>query len=351
MPEIPSDLSGVLGLTWAWFISALANCIRSGRALNPDLVHVHGDGQLPALLLASIAPSIFRVPTVLTLHCSRLSVYQPMSTWDRVQHPVVAQFERLAIRRSALVTTLTESTQRMIARSSGASAPELLILPDVVNVSEFASNATPERADQLRRQWQLEPQRPVVMFVGRIAYEKGWRHLLPLAAALAIHNPHIVIVGDGPERHLLEAEIARSPYRASFRITGFVANPDVAVALSLASVVVMPSLHEEFGGTSIESFALRKPVVAFAVGGLRTVIGELFPDLLVPPGDVAAMARVVARVLQEGMGLSSRLDAAAEQVRDRFEPDLVFPRLLAKYWELCEAASHDKHGFHQNEQS
>jgi 2-deoxystreptamine N-acetyl-D-glucosaminyltransferase / 2-deoxystreptamine glucosyltransferase len=256
-----------------------------------------------------------------------------MSRWDAVQHPVIAHAERWAVRSSTTVTTLTAATAATVASRVRGAGAKTIVVPDVVDVDGFSAGATPEAQNNFRLRWALDPGRPVIVFVGRIAYEKGWRHVVPLAEGLAGKRVQVVIVGDGPERHLLDRMIAGSPTKDAYRVTGFVSNEYVAVAISVADVVVMPSLHEEFGGASIEALALRKPVVAFAVGGLKSVIGAFLPDLLVQPGNLAEFIRTTGSVL-DGRVAPRKMELIANRIREMYHPNAVFPALLDKYHEL-----------------
>ncbi|CAJ0998104.1 glycosyltransferase [Sodalis praecaptivus] len=86
-----------------------------------------------------------------------------------------------------------------------------------------------------------------------------------------------LVVGDGPQRHRLEAEVAHYGLQAQFVITGFIPNDQVATAIAACRVIVMPSEHEEFGGVSIEAAAVGTPVAAYAVGGIKEILGKIPP--------------------------------------------------------------------------
>ncbi|MDE9567103.1 glycosyltransferase, partial [Xenorhabdus bovienii] len=98
-----------------------------------DLIHLHLDGQIPALLVAYLVPKLLPCPLILTIHCSRLSVYQPMSIWDRMTHKLARSLERKAVKLAATTIALTERTTAVIRPY----ARRVEIIPDVVDPKQF----------------------------------------------------------------------------------------------------------------------------------------------------------------------------------------------------------------------
>lgn len=294
LPRIRSELTGLVGLNQAWLAAALAECVRLRRVWRPDLVQVHADGQLWALLAGPLAARVLGVPYSVVLHCSRLAVYQPMSAVDRWQHSVVRNVERRALRGAAGVCTLTERTADLVADQAGLVREELTVVPDAVDLD--AVRPDPAAAAGFRDRIGAHD-RPVVAFVGRIAHEKGWPDFVRVAAAIAGTGAVFAVVGDGPQRDRMRREVADHGLADRFTFTGFLPNHEIPSVMAAAGVVVMPSRHEELGGSAIEAMLAGTPVVCYAVGGLRDTVGRVTPDLAVPGGDVAALARAVRRVL------------------------------------------------------
>ncbi|OTA21859.1 2-deoxystreptamine N-acetyl-D-glucosaminyltransferase [Xenorhabdus beddingii] len=98
LPEFRSELSGLKGLTLSWALATLFTIRKKARQKPFDLIHLHLDGQIPALLVAYLVPKLLPCPLILTIHCSRLSVYQPMSIWDRMTHKLARFLERKAVK-------------------------------------------------------------------------------------------------------------------------------------------------------------------------------------------------------------------------------------------------------------
>ena len=326
LPKIRSELTGLFGLTQSWALATLLTIRRKARETQFDLVHIHLDGQIPALVVACLTPTLLHQPMVLTIHCSRLSVYQPMSAWDRVTHRFARYLECRALKAATVSIALTERT----AEAVRPHVRRVEVVPDVVDARHFRRPSEVE-VDAFRQRHMLDA--PTVGFVGRIAKEKGWSHFVDLAARLRGLGLRYLVVGDGPQRGRLEQAIAAQALQAQFIITGFIANDHIPAALAACQVVVMPSQHEEFGGVAIEALAVGTPVVAYAVGGLKEILGRIAPERLASPGNIGELVeRVYAALGERAVGNHSPVESSLIQ---QYAPDTVLPKMVSLYRELA----------------
>lgn len=135
-------------------------------------------------------------------------------------------------------------------------------------------------------------------YVGRFVPEKGIPILLEAARMLREEGKEfeVLLVGDGPERPRLEAQIARDGLERCVRIMGFLRDTALAGALGEIQVVVMPSVWEETAGLSaIEQMMRGRLVIASRIGGLAEVVGDA--GLLCEPGNARALADCMRSVL------------------------------------------------------
>lgn len=324
MPLIRSEFSGLIGLTQSWALATLFSLLQRRRKHDFDVVHTHLDGQIPALLVACLAPRLLRRPLILTVHCSRLAVYMPHSWLDMLQHRLARWLERKAVGTAFAVVALTQRTASHLTRD----ARLVEIVSDVVDTTQFAPPPQ-QGVTEFRKRHNLV--RQTVGFVGRIAKEKGWQHLIPLALALREQECELLVVGDGTQRDRLRHAIDKAGLQDWVTVTGFIPNHEVPVAMAACRLIVMPSAYEEFGGVSIEALATGVPVVAFAVGGLPEILRDITPDLLIAPEDTPAMIARVKAVLAGHHSQSidpARLRAYIEQ---RFAPSAMGARILNLY--------------------
>jgi 2-deoxystreptamine N-acetyl-D-glucosaminyltransferase/2-deoxystreptamine glucosyltransferase len=338
VPEWRSRTTGLIGLTpnWYWATRSICRSMRRQGGWRPDLVHIHGDGQIEALALVPWARRLFACPVVLTVHCSRLANYQPMSLRDRLRHSRVQAAERRAVAAADRVICLNPHTRRIIADSVPFAAEKVHALPDVIDIEDFRRAAQGPLARSARSQFAFDG-RVGVAFVGRIAHEKGWRDVVRLMSEADAQDWRVLFVGDGPQRRDLEAALKAAGLQRRSRVTGFLPREAVAGLIAASDVVVMPSVHEEFGGVAVEAMALGVPVAGYAVGGLRLTVGAVDDRLLVAPGDFRALLGVVAAAMAREPWILQAAQRAVDVVRQTCEIASVMQRLLVLYVQLARA--------------
>ncbi|TDD88310.1 glycosyltransferase family 4 protein [Actinomadura darangshiensis] len=167
---------------------------------------------------------------------------------------------------------------------------------------------------------------PVVTCVGRLSYEKGMDLMLEAWERITGRHPEwrLHIYGSGPDEEDLRARAAASGASGSVEFRGVVS--DVEEALVEASVFALPSRAEGFPMSVLEAMAYGLPTVAFdCAPGVRALIGDERDGLLARPGDVAAFAGALDRLI-ESPELRRALGAEARASVLRFHPDAVLAR-------------------------
>jgi glycosyltransferase involved in cell wall biosynthesis len=135
-------------------------------------------------------------------------------------------------------------------------------------------------------------------YVGRLVSEKGLPLLVQAANMLRNqgYSFNLKLIGDGPERETLQAEVTRLGLQKEVTFTGFLIGDELNEALSEAGAVVMPSIWEETAGlAAIEQMFRARLVIASDIGGLGEVVGGA--GLKFPAGDVGALTSCMRQVL------------------------------------------------------
>lgn len=143
--------------------------------------------------------------------------------------------------------------------------------------------------------------RPTVLYVGRLRRYKGvdWvMRVLPRVRA-RVPDARLVVIGEGPDRKRLEAELDRTGSRGAVEFLGFVPGEVKARRMREAWVLVQPSPKEGWGLTVVEAGASGTAVVAADSPGLRDSVRRDVTGLLVPYGDDTALADALVRVLSD----------------------------------------------------
>jgi len=233
----------------------------------------------------------------------------------------------------------TEAEVDDLVRRYGADPATVVTVPPGVDLDHFRPE--PGGAGAARAQLGIASNAVVLLFVGRIQPLKAPDVLLRAAARLLADDPGlrrrlVVVIAGGPsgtglaqpeglQRLAVELGIAEV-----VRFEPPVSRDRLADLYRAASVVVVPSYNESFGLVAIEAQACGTPVVAAAVGGLRTSVCDGASGLLVAGHDPADYAAAIRRLLDEP-GLYRRLAAGAVRHAGQFGWSETTAQLLATY--------------------
>jgi glycosyltransferase involved in cell wall biosynthesis len=158
-----------------------------------------------------------------------------------------------------------------------------------------------------------------IVYLGRVKKYKGIDYLVRALPEVRreIPHAHLVVVGRGDDLPRLRALAGELGLEEAVRFVGFVDTGEKVRLLQEAEVMATPSPKEGWGVTTIEANACGTPVVASDVPGLRDAVRNEETGLLVPYGDVGALAGAVRRVLGDE-SLRRRLSEASIRWADRF---------------------------------
>ncbi len=180
------------------------------------------------------------------------------------------------------------------------------------------------------------PGQRLLLAVGRLSEQKGFGKLLEAWQQLAADFPQwqLVILGEGPDRQALQAQAAGLGLAGSVSLPGRAGN--VGQWYEAADLYVMSSRFEGFPNTLAEAMAHGLPAVSFDCDtGPRDIIRDEVDGLLVPPGDVAALAAALRRLMSDA-ALRAAFSARATDVRERFS----LAHVAGKWEQLFEELRH-----------
>lgn len=225
----------------------------------------------------------------LALRGRRRTVYVPHAwSFEAVQGAVAVAstaWEAAASRWTDMVVCVSEDERRR-GRRAGVTCP-MDVVPNGVDVE----HRVPHDRATARAGLGL-PGRPTVVCVGRLARQKGQDLLLAAwpGVVAAVPGAQLVLVGDGPTREALESATPPGVVFAGTR-------DNVDPWFAAADVVALPSRWESTPLVSLEAMAAGRPVVAFAVDGVRDTLGDT--GVVLEPGDVAGMTRALVDLLRD----------------------------------------------------
>jgi glycosyltransferase involved in cell wall biosynthesis len=261
-----------------------------------------------------------------------LEVNAPLSAEQR-QHRGCA----FADATSELETHILQSTSHIVTVSDtlkswmtglGIAPDRITVAPNGVDIDRFAVPV--DRATAIRDLLGVGS-RLVVGFVGTL---KGWHGTASLIRAFALivrsrteePVPHLVIVGDGPQREMLEGLSAHEGIAHLTTFAGTVDHAEIPAWIATMDIVTAPyddSENHYFSPLKLfEYMAAGKPIVAAGIGQIADVIRDGDTGLLYRPGDDASLARTINRLLDDplaatALGHAARLEAQARYSWER----------------------------------
>lgn len=347
---VPRIYGGISAVTGALLDAGLAERCRltylaEGTRQGPLRKLSHAMQALTRLLSALLR----RQADVLHLHVGsgssfyRHMLYTALGKWARV--PVILHWHlpgsgdtadaglsgdrqrrlaRWGLHAATRVLVLSPAWANTLTQLAGnpQAAAKMVVLPNPVDCRALYPPADPAQRSTNQ-----------TLFLGDFSPRKGVRDLLAAARlVLAAHaDAHFVVAGGEPPA---EVVALAQPLGAAVKFPGFVRGDAKRHALQQAALLVLPSYAEGMPVAVLEAMAAGLPVVTTPVGGVPDFFTDGVNGLLVPPGDVAALAAALVRLLDDptqraAMGHHNRQQALAQ-----FDAPPYVERLLEVYKEI-----------------
>jgi glycosyltransferase involved in cell wall biosynthesis len=253
-------------------------------------------------------------------------------TWPTFRARVYNQLDRWSLRGASKVITVSGPFRDELA-SKGVSPGRIEIVHNAIRPDWGAKKPVAD----LRAALNIPSDRSVILIVGRLSREKDHLTLLRAVARLRPRlNPHLLIVGEGPERLRIEQEIKELGLSEHVTLTGH--QPSAEPYYGIADLAVLSSLSEGSPNALLEALASGVPVVATNVGGIPEIVKDQESALLVAPADRDAMAEAMAELLTNPRLAQQHADRGRMLVLEKHSPQARAKRLVETYRSLVEAS-------------
>jgi glycosyltransferase involved in cell wall biosynthesis len=274
--------------------AGLLEVIRLLRRERPDILHASSS---KAGVLGRLAAAATRVPIrIFTVHGWAFAARSGTAS------QLYGLVDRLVEPLTTVTICVSENDRAAGLAARTCAAQRTVVIPNAVDLA--ALRPSPPR----RRE------RPRLLAVGRLRAPKDFTTFVCALGMLPPGSFEAVIVGEGPDRRPLEAEIDALGLAGRIRLAG--ERRDVPDLLADADVFVLPSRSEGHPVAVLEAMAAGLPVVASRVGGIPEQVSHGETGLLVEPGDPRGLAAALRRLVAEP-SLRLRLGAAGRERAER----------------------------------
>jgi alpha-maltose-1-phosphate synthase len=274
-----------------------------------------------------LAKLTYDIPHVATVHS-----LEPLRPWKAEQlgggYALSSFCERVSLEGADAVIAVSKGSRQDILDSYPAIPPERI---EVIYNGIDAEEYTPDPGTDVLERHGVDPNRPSVVFVGRITRQKGVPYLVD--AALEFDpEAQLVLCAGAPDTPEIGAEVEKRVERLRAErgnvvwIAEMLPKTDVIQLLSHARVFACPSIYEPLGIVNLEAMACEAAVVATATGGIVEVVVDGETGLLVPfeqqpggiePVDPAAFSHAIAERVNALIADPARAEAMGKAGRKR----------------------------------
>ena len=294
----------------------------------PAIVHTHTP---KANLLGRLAARLAHVPVVIgTEH--GFYFYGKIG-WAYWFHATVA---RLGAWLSDVTFVINENDWELAQQKKISHPPRLVYLRGGVGVDLDRFNPRAVDGLAIRSQLDIHPATSVVGIVARLSYEKGLREFLDAAAEISSVMPQALFLVVGPEDGVTQKELETITDQLGIRnkVQFLGMRRDMPELYSAMDILVLPSYREGLGIVLAEAGAMGKPVVATNIRGCKEAVCDGQNGLLVPLGDVQALADAIIELLTDREKARRMGEEGRRMALERFDEQMVFEKVEAEYARL-----------------
>jgi glycosyltransferase involved in cell wall biosynthesis len=235
------------------------------------------------------------------------------------------------------IVTTGERLRAQVVEESGVSASRVVSIPTGIDLERFR----PGERLHARRELGLAADAMLVGIVATLRSWKGHRFLLDAFASLERPHLRLAIVGDGPQREALGAQVDRLGIGERVLFAGN--RDDVAPWMRAFDVFCLPSYANEGVPQSLmQAMACGVPVITTGVGSIPEIVTDGINGLIVPAQDAQALARAMASLLEDPARRATLGTRALADARERFGEARMVERMIDVFRDA--AATRTRHG-------
>lgn len=226
------------------------------------------------------------------------------------------------------VTTVSNTMKNEINWLYKTPLRKIVVIPNGIDFRNYQARVDP---DEIKAKYGIPKDRTIIMYVGRIVYQKGTDLLVEAIPSVVKFHPQafFVFAGEGDMRPHLEWRVHSLGIADRAKFLGEIPYWDFIKLLNVADIVCIPSRNEPFGLVLLEAWATGKPVVVSNVGGLGENVENFVNGIKVQPNPEAIAWGIT--YLMDHPDLAEELRKNAFEKSKEFDWSKIVERLVRAY--------------------
>ncbi len=275
-----------------------------------DVIHAHD--WLVAYAAKTLKNS-YDIPIVSTIHATESG--RNSGIHDEIQR-YINDTEWMLTYESTEVIVNSNYMKRELQSLFGLPFEKINVIPNGININMF--NGV-EKDYDFRRKYALDNEK-IILFMGRLVYEKGVQHLISAMPKIlaGYHDAKLVIAGKGGMLDELRAQVNSLGISNKVYFTGYMDSKQVCKMYKCADVSVFPSTYEPFGIVALEAMLSGTPVVVSDIGGLNEIVEHGVDGMKSYAGNPNSLADSILALLYNPQLADSVVKKAKAKVKNEF---------------------------------
>lgn len=275
-----------------------------------DVIHAHD------WLVANAAKTIknsYNIPIVSTIHATEAG--RNSGIHDETQR-YINDTEWMLTYESSEVVVNSNYMKNELQRLFGLPYEKINVIPNGVNLNLFNGI---ERDYTFRRKYAMDNEK-IILFMGRLVYEKGIQHLIAAMPKIlnSYHDAKLVICGKGGMIDELKAQVSAMGIAEKVYFAGYLNGKDVQKMYKAADIAVFPSTYEPFGIVALEAMLSENPIVVSDIGGLNEIVEHRENGMKSYTGNANSIADSILELLYDHKLCADITKKAKNKVRNEY---------------------------------
>ena len=277
---------------------------------NFDVIHAH---DWLVTYAAKTLKNSYNIPIVATIHATESG--RNSGIHDETQR-YINDTEWMLTYEASEVIVNSNYMKNELQRLFGLPYEKINVIPNGVNLNLFNGI---EKDYNFRRKYAMDNEK-IILFMGRLVYEKGIQHLIAAMPKIlnGYHDSKLVICGKGGMLDELKAEAESLGIAQKVYFAGYTNGKDVQKMYKAADIAVFPSTYEPFGIVALEAMLSENPIVVSDVGGLNEIVQHRENGMKSYAGNPNSIADSILELLYDHKLCADITKKAKNKVRNEY---------------------------------